>query len=237
MLNFKHKNIKNLIIVYIGQILSFCISMKQKIIDFVQSHSQGKHGCHDIDHTLRVTDLALLIGQKEGADLEVLEYASLLHDIGRPYEDASLGEICHATKGAEIANTFLPTLWLSQKKIDHIVHCILSHRSRNNITPDTLEAKILFDSDKLDSLWATGIWRAFMFAQEVWAKLHNDKDTDISTTKSYTKEDTAYREFAIKLHKIKDHMFTQAAKEIAQERHDFMVAFFKQLNKEIWWEI
>jgi len=94
------------------------------------------------------------------------------------------------------------------------------------------EAKILFDVDKLDAIGAVGIGRAFLFAGEIGAKLH-DKNVDIKKTKEYTKDDSAYREYLVKLRKIKNRMFTKEGKKIAREKHGFMVNFFNRLNKEI----
>ena len=105
----------------------------------------------------------------------------------------------------------------------------MTYRSK---IPNSKEAKILFDADKLDSIGAIGIGRAFLFAGEIGAKLHN-KDVDIDKTKPYTKEDTAYREYMIKLRKVKERMLTDEGKHIAKERHKFMVEFFDRLNKEV----
>jgi len=61
----------------------------------------------------------------------------------------------------------------------------------------------------------------------------HDKDIDIDNTKSYTEEDTAYREFLVKLKKIKDRMLTEEGRRIAEERHKFMIDYFERLNKEV----
>lgn len=187
---------------------------------------------HDWEHTMRVYHLCVHIGQKENADMEVLELAAILHDIWRKYQDDSKWFVCHAEKWWEIAKEILAKFFISQDKIDQIVHCIISHRKRWTNIPVSLEAKILFDSDKLDSIWAVGIGRAFLFAWEIGAKLHN-KWVDITKTKPYTREDTAYREFLVWLNAIKDKMYTNEWKRIAKWRHDFMVKFFDRINAEV----
>ncbi len=98
--------------------------------------------------------------------------------------------------------------------------------------PKSLEAKILFDADKLDSIGAVGIGRAFLFAGEVGAKLHNGHQ-DLSKTVSYSREDTAYREFQVKLRKIKDRLLTPSGRKLAEGRHRFMVRFFERLDAEV----
>jgi uncharacterized protein len=204
-------------------------------IDQIKKRAEGflksAKGSHGWDHTLRVHNLCLHIGKKEKADLEILEIAAFLHDIGRPCEDEQKGEVCHAQKGAEMAGDLLAKLNFEKEKIDKVIHCIEAHRFRGTKIPQSLEAKILFDSDKLDSIGAVGIGRAFLFAGEVGARLHN-KDVDIEKTKPYTVEDTAYREYMVKLRKIKDRMLTKEGKRIARERHEYMAGFFNRMNKE-----
>lgn len=189
-------------------------------------------GSHDWEHTKRVYNLSIHIARKESVDIEILKLAAILHDIGRPEQDRLNGKIDHAEKGAILASKILKKHNLEEDKINRIIHCIESHRFRNNRAPQSKEAKILFDADKLDAIGATGIGRAFLFAGEVGAKLHN-KDVDIEKTEPYTKEDTAYREFMVKLRKLKDRMLTKEGKKMAEERHDFMEEFFDRLNKEV----
>jgi uncharacterized protein len=201
------------------------------IILFAKERFLAARGSHGWDHTERVYKLCRHIGQAEGADLEVLCIAAYLHDVGRSYEGESQGTICHAAKGAEIAHALLATYPLPEEAKKNIVHCIASHRFRGHHAPRTLEARILFDADKLDSIGAIGIGRAFLFAGEVGAKLHNP-EADLHTTRPYTEEDTAYREFRLKLSKIKDRMLTAEGKRLAEERHAFMEDFFERFQQE-----
>ncbi len=187
---------------------------------------------HDWEHTNRVLNMALHIGKKEKANLEILELAALLHDIGRPEEHKSKGKLDHAEIGAQKAEKILKRHGVDLKKIEKIVHCIRCHRFRGKNIPKSLEAKVFFDADKLDSSGAIGIGRAFFWASQVGAKLHNDKGCDIKKTKEYSQEDTAYREFIVKLRHIRDRMLTHEGKRIAEHRHRFMIYFFKELEKE-----
>ena len=188
---------------------------------------------HGWDHADRVWNLCRHIGRAEGADLEVLGLAAYLHDIGRPEERASGGEVCHAVAGAERARRILEEHGYREETIERVVHCIASHRfRRNGERPRTLEARVLFDADKLDAIGAVGIGRAFLFAGEVGARLHNP-EADIPNTQPYSSEDTAFREFCVKLQKVKDRMLTGTGKQIAEDRHHFMVAFFDRLTREV----
>jgi uncharacterized protein len=188
-------------------------------------------GSHDWDHTERVLRLCLRIGLKEKADLGILKLAAVLHDIGRAEEDRTNGRVCHSEAGARLAEGILRAEGVAETRIARIVHCIETHRFRKGAAPATLEAKVLFDADKLDSIGAVGIGRAFLFAGEVGARMHN-KGTDLAKTEPYTKEDTAYREFMVKLRHVKGRIHTREGKRIAAERHRFMVAFFNRLDRE-----
>ncbi len=204
----------------------------QKITEVAKSYLEKGKNSHAFDHTMRVYNLCLHIGKKEKADLEVLKVAALLHDIGRHKEDETHGKVCHAAYGAQLAEKILQKYSFPKEKIKNIFHCIKTHRFRGTNKQKTLEAKILFDADKLDSIGAVGIGRTFLFAGEVGARLHN-KDIDISKTLPYTIEDTAYREFTVKLKKISSRMQTLEGRRLAKERHNFMVEFFTRLDKEV----
>jgi len=143
------------------------------------------------------------------ARLEVLSAAALLHDIGRREETANKGRICHAAIGAEMAKKILQKLDFSPLTVKEILHCIATHRFRGK-----------------------GIGRAFLFAGEIGARLHNTHD-DVENTLSYSIDDTAYREFKVKMSKIKDRMLTPEGKRLAKERHAFMEIFFERLEREI----
>ncbi len=192
---------------------------------------RSARGSHDRDHTERVYTLCLRIGRKEKADRGVLKLAALLHDIGREEEDRSHGKICHGRSGAALAKEILERHGCDAATVRAVVHCIRTHRFRKGGRPRTLEARVLFDADKLDSIGAVGVGRAFLFAGEIGARLH-DKAIDVARTKPYTREDTAYREYLVKLSHVRDRMTTREGRRIAAERHRFMAAFFARLNKE-----
>lgn len=210
--------------------------MKKDIIQKIEKEAKeyfvGARGSHDFEHTERVLNLAIHIGKKEKADLDVLRIAAILHDIGRKKQDEMLGEVCHAEIGGDMARKILKKYDFKDDFIEAVVHCIRSHRFRGNNIPKTKEAKILYDADKLDSIGAIGIGRDFLFAGEIGAKFHNP-DVDIAKTKEYSKDDTAYREFLVKLSKVKNKILTKEGKQIAKERHQYMVEFFERLNKEV----
>lgn len=197
----------------------------------------GKHlssapGSHDWEHTLRVHRLCVKIGPVEGADMLTLEAAAYLHDIGRAAQDSSNGTLCHAARGAEMVAALLPDLPLDEERRQNIVHCVRSHRFRGDGNlPRSIEARVLFDADKLDAIGAVGVARAYLFAGELGACLHNPH-IPVKEALPYSRNDTGYREYAVKLSKIKDRMLTGEGKRLARDRHAFMTAFFERFMDE-----
>jgi len=197
---------------------------------------------HDYEHTQRVRNLCMMLGTLESANLEVLEVAALLHDIERPTENKN-NEICHAEVGSKTAKKILFELKYEPEFVDKVVHCIKCHRFRNNNLPESIEAKILYDADKIDSIGAIGIGRAFLFGGQHGQLMHNPK-LELS---KYRKENicengrikdmskhTPIFEYLLKLDKIKDSLITSNAKEIANHRHKFMKNFIDEFMNE--WE-
>jgi len=175
---------------------------------------------HDFDHALRVLALATRIGQAEGANMDILQPAVLLHDIART-EQTTTG-VDHAVAGAQRARQILagnpPNL------IEAVCHAIETHRFRTGNPPQTLEAKILYDADKLDSIGAVGVARAFAYSGQFNRPLWRDDPAA---------EHTAAQEFKVKLARVKDKLFTPTAQKIAEQRHLYMLNFFEQLAAEI----
>jgi uncharacterized protein len=205
--------------------------MLDTVKHIAHKHFQDSRGSHKWDHTLRVHRLCKHIGISEGVDMDVLLAAAYLHDIGRGYQDGFKGELCHAEEGARMAEPILEKLAFSEAQKNNILHCIRSHRFRGSPDPMTPEARVLFDADKLDAIGAVGVARAFLFAGEVGARLHNT-EADVEDTEPYSVEDTGFREFKVKLSKIKDRMLTAEGRKLAEERHVIMVEFFNRFLEE-----
>ncbi|MBS1368423.1 MAG: HD domain-containing protein [Lentisphaeria bacterium] len=198
----------------------------------VKAKLDAASGCHDYDHTRRVLNNALLLAEElPGADSRVVRMAALLHDVARPEEMSEKGKVCHAVLGAELVIPLLRDAEFEPDFIRHVSSAVLTHRYRANRIPASLEAEIVYDADKLDSLGAVGIGRAFLFAGREHARLHNTEDEAVNSP-AYSREDTAYREYLVKLRKLPAGMLTEPGKRIALERARFMTDFFKRLNEE-----
>lgn len=205
----------------------------------VRSAYQSGGGCHDLSHIERVFRLALHIGRSEGADLQVLGLAALFHDIGRPDEEASQGETCHAEAGAEKARVYLGELGYDPEIIQRAAECIAGHRFRKkSVKQRSLESKCIFDADKLDSIGAVGVARAYLWLGERGGTVYKpypEPDAEDQHGLGYCppEYDSLQREWHIKLKKIKNLLFTETGREIARRRHRAMREFIKVLEREV----
>lgn len=207
----------------------------ETLTEHVKYHMTSAPGCHDFEHVQRVLHNArILLKDEKDANKNIVELAALLHDIARPEEMESKGRLCHAEHGAKMAAPILKECgFRDENLIKTVSECIRKHRYRGTEKPETLEEKIVFDADKLDSIGAVGIGRAFHFAGRFGAKLHNSKE-DALASKAYSKEDSAYREYLVKLKDVPGRMLTTPGKKIAEKRAAFMKDFFDELNSEVY---
>jgi len=220
----------------------------QKIKEIVEKELSCS--AHNLEHVMRVYNLCLHLAKYEsGVDLDVLKTAALLHDIARVKEDQdNSGNIDHAVLGSEIAEKILRDFGHSGEKIEQIKHCITAHRFRSDNEPETKEAKILFDADKLDVIGAIGIARSFIIAGQYGEKIYSDVPMDEYIQDNLVggkpngriKEISKHApniEFETKFKYIPDKLYTQKAKEIAKQRIEYMKQFFERLKREINGEI
>ena len=204
-----------------------------RVFERVRRELGDAPGCHDFAHTLRVLKNAERIASEEpGCDRDAVRFGALLHDVARPEELASGGKLCHAALGAEKSRRILEEEGCEDASfVRHVSEIVRTHRYRGNLKPATLEACIVYDADKLDSLGAFGVARAFHFAGRIGACLHNSEEVALSS-ESYSCQDSAYREYLVKLRGLPDHLLTDPARRFAADRAAFMHAFFDRLNEE-----
>lgn len=199
-----------------------------KIKKLVSEKLKNESSGHDYWHCYRVVKTSLIIGKKEKANLEVLELSGWLHDIAIIDNKKD-----HEGKGAKFAEAFLSKLKVDNKIIQKVANCIKKHRFSKGIKADTLEEKILQDSDKLDALGAIGIARLFVHGGKSGQILHDpfikpDFDSYLKNGRSTT----TINHFYDKLFKLKSLLHTKTAKEIASDRVEYMQNYLTRFYQE-----
>lgn len=200
---------------------------------------------HGYEHMLRVYRLAERLASAEGADLEIVRAAALLHDAqdpdhppqrDRPYAEAEQKRQDHHVSSAQFAERVLRAEGWSDERIAAVQHCIRSHRFRDGREPPrTLEAKVLFDADKLDAIGAIGVARAIAYAARVGQPFYAPPSSQFLRTGQTQPGEphSAYHEYLYKLRHLQERLFTPSARALAAERHRWMVAFFERLALEV----
>lgn len=188
---------------------------------------------HDKEHVYRVLHNALVIAAEEIAvDYDVLLSACMLHDIGRK-EQLRDSTLCHAAVGSEMAYAFLLDAGFSDEFARKVRDCIRTHRFRKNDPPQSLEAKILFDADKLDVVGAMGIARTLAYQGTVSAPMYSrHPDGSVSDGTGDTIP-SFFREYKFKLEKLYDRFYTAQGALLAAQRKEAAQRFYADLLNEV----
>ena len=187
-----------------------------EVINYAMKNSE-QGDIHGFKHVQRVYDLCLNIGKELEADLKILKTAALLHDIGRIKEKTSQFKVTHSEISAELAKSFLNSLnsYYSHEEIEQIIHCIRSHSYSSIIKPNSLEAKILSDADKLDALGAIGLYRAIGF-----------------TIKQEGGLKEIIKHLEDKILKLPNQLYFNISKRIAEKRKQIIDDFYEEISNE-----
>lgn len=219
-----------LIFLHIGDI-TMSQDLLEKTLKYIKERFENDSSGHDYYHSLRVYRLATSICKEESADLEIVQLASLLHDV----DDYKL---FGGKAGAYInAEAFLKDNEISKAKIDAICEIIatISFKGTGTQIPQSIEGKIVQDADRLDAIGAIRIARTFAFGGSKNRIMHipNEKPRGNMSLKEYsTSNGTTINHFYEKLLKLKDLMNTEKAKKLAELRHKYMEKFLEEFYNE-----
>ncbi len=191
---------------------------------------------HGWEHVERVYKLSLMLADHERANRVIVGLAALYHDLGRtvPLEEAN-HLVHHADLSVSLARDMLAHYQLAESEREAILHAIIAHSFSRGVEPQTLEARIVRDADRLDGIGAIGIIR--------WAVTGALRR--IPETQSYHPEDPfgeshilddkryMLDHFYSKLLKLSKTMLTKTGRDLAQQRTDFMLSYLEQLKYEL----
>ncbi len=204
-------------------------------LDDIEPMYEGADPAHDFSHILRVYKNARIIGREEGADMQVLLLAALLHDVGQESKlsSGSLDQERELESGRHKAvDDFLKKIGLPEDDRAKVLYAVEVHRFSRGIEPVTLEAKILQDADRLDAIGAIGIARVFMTGGTLDRALYSPRDP---FCKSREPDDKRWNldHFYRKLLKLESGMHTKTARELAGRRTEVLRRYLQDLEEEI----
>lgn len=187
---------------------------------------------HDFSHIMRVYKNARIIGQEEGADMQVLLLAALLHDVGSEKKNSSKrGE--SEKQGKSAVEAFLESIGLEEAAREKVLYAIDVHRFSRGIVPVTLEARILQDADRLDALGAIGIARVFLTGGTLGRELYHPDDPFCRASREPDDGKWNLDHFYRKLLKLESGMHTKSAKKLASARTAVLRRYLRDLEEEI----
>ncbi|MBQ9121449.1 MAG: HD domain-containing protein [Clostridia bacterium] len=198
--------------------------MTKELFEVLAAYMQSAvtESAHDGEHIYRVLDYCLQIAEAEkDVDYDILLAAALLHDIGRNGKQGG-----HHIIGAEMAREFLPTTTFPAHKIDAVCHVIATHSNSCYGQQETLEAKILYDADKLDSLGVMGIARSMIGVGNYNHPMYVIKDGQIDMREDSPTE-TFVRYYQRAIRKNYERLFTETARRLAAEQKAVDEAYFR----------
>ncbi len=188
---------------------------------------------HDKDHIYRVLYAALdIAGSEKDVNYDVLISACLLHDIGRR-EQFENPQLCHAVVGSEKAYKFLISKGMNPEHAEKVKGCIKTHRFRSDSQPQSIEAKILFDADKIDVTGTLGIARTILYKGQVSEPLYSMMQDGQVSDGTYDTSPSFFQEFKYKLEGLYNQFYTNRGTEIAAERQASATAFYNNMLHEV----
>lgn len=209
--------------------------MKQSTYTLLENYmlSCMEDSAHDAEHIYRVLYNALDIARTEkGVNLDILITACLLHDIGRKEEFQNPG-ISHAEIGADKAYAFLLSHGFDKNFAEKVSTCIRLHSYRKSTPPDSIEAKILFDADKIDVTGALGTARTLQYAGAASEPLYSLSDDGQVSDGTNDSKPSFFHEYKYKLEKIYNRFYTKRGREIAVQRQDAAIEFYNHMLQEV----
>jgi uncharacterized protein len=206
-------------------------TIAETMLEEIRVMYETADSAHDFSHIMRVYRSAKKIGKAEGADMQVLLFAALLHDVGAESKLTGASAESDALR-LRIAEEFLMKNGLPEDLRNRVLYAIDVHRFSKGIVPTTLEAKILQDADRLDAIGAIGIARVFTTGGTMGRSMYNPGDPFCANREP---DDRKWNldHFFKKLLKLESGMHTETAKRIAKRRGNVMRQYLLDLQNEI----
>ncbi len=204
---------------------------ENSLLEEIMPLYERKDPAHDFSHALRVYRNVRAIGEREGADMQVVTLAALLHDAGSGSKLQERSAEAEVRKLA-IVEEFLERINVSEDVKKKVLYAVEVHSFSKGIEPATLEAKVLQDADRLDAIGAIGIARVFLTGGSLGRDLYNPED---HFCKVREPDDGKWNldHFYRKLLKLEDGMHTETAKRVARRRGIVLRRYLSDLEEEI----
>lgn len=188
------------------------------------TEAAGDDGAHDINHLHRVWQTAqTLLADHPEADALVVQAACYLHDLVNLAKNDPDRHLA-SRQTAQLACRQLETMDFPPDKLVPLAHAIEAHSFSANITPFTIEARIVQDADRLDALGAVGLARLFYIAGRMGSELAHSDDP-IGVRRELDDKRYALDHIEVKLAKLPASMQTDAGRKLGEQRLEWIYDF------------
>ncbi len=202
-----------------------------RFADFLAMATTGGDAAHDQGHVRRVVANTRALATDEGADLAVVLPAAWLHDCVAVPKDSPQRSRASRLAAARASEWLYAAAYPAQH-IAAVEHAIAAHSFSARIAPETIEARVVQDADRLDALGAVGIARTLMLGGAMSVPLY-DPTEPFPVTRAADDRTSVLDHFFTKLLTLAGTMQTEAGRAEAHRRTDFMRQFLAQLGEEI----
>lgn len=206
-------------------------SFEKLFLEKIKSVLGTKDPAHDIAHVKRVVKTAKMLAMQEKASLEVVIPAAWLHDLVNLPKDHPERKKA-STLAADAAIAFLQNVNYPEKYFKSIHHAIVAHSFSAQTAPETIEAKIVQDADRLDALGAIGVARLFSIGTQLQRPFY-DVDDPFAEKRPLDDKMFTIDHISLKLKSITETMNSPAAMEEGQRRFQFIEHYLRELKSEI----
>lgn len=214
----------------------------EKLEEITKKASSGADLANDYYHIQRVLGIAEYLCREEKADFNIVKIAVLLHNIvPRKRENESITD--YRSESIQKSEEILKKLGFIPEIISKVLNCIMASYMGVELLAENIEARVAHDANKLDTIGAIGIARAFTFGGYFNRPIYDSEKTLVKSTKDLETDELRYdprklepdtvSHFKTKLLKIKDRMLTETGKKLAKDRHQFMVEFLTRFLNDI----
>ncbi len=215
------------------EITEHAIHMLAEVERLVQDHyCDFTDLAHGFEHVQRVYHLSMHLAEQEQADGFIVGMAALLHDLGRTTRGPTRS---HTERSAKLAKQLLASYDLPSETLQAILHAILAHSYHHSIEPETLEAQVLYDADRLDSLGASGVMRwAMTMKHGRWPQTRTyHPDDPFALWRDPDAQHYQLDRFFTKLLKLQEAMTTNIGRAMAARRIAFLHLYLHELQHEL----
>ena len=202
-----------------------------RLVEIARGAAQTAEAAHDFGHVKRVVASARLIAETEGADINVVLPAALMHELvslPKDHPDSPRSGVLCAERAADV----LRAEGYPEGQVEAIAYCIRVHPFSLGVMPETLEARVLQDADRLDALGAIGIARCFSVGADMGRPFYDPEDP-VCVARAPDDKRWTLDHFPKKLLRLPDALHTESARAMARERAAFIEVFLMQLGREI----